>query len=166
MIPQLYLLLAIASILPPELTSSTRFFLIVIILALVGWAGIARVIRGMVLAIKNQEYVQAARALGASDSRIIWRHILPGASTYIIVRATLAIPFFILMESGLSFLGLGIQEPSASWGNMLSAAQSVTKIVSFPWMLIPGLMIFIAVLCFNLLGDGLRDALDPKASKD
>ena len=166
MIPQLYLLLAIASILPPELTSSTRFFLIVIILALVGWAGIARVIRGMVLAIKNEEYVQAARALGASDSRIIWRHILPGASTYIIVRATLAIPFYILMESGLSFLGLGIQEPSASWGNMLSAAQSVTKIVSFPWMLIPGLMIFIAVLCFNLLGDGLRDALDPKASKD
>lgn len=165
-IPQFYLLLALAAIMPMDWPSSARFVLIITILSIIGWAGLSRVVRGMVLSIRNEEYVHAAKAMGSSDFRIIRKHILPGTTTYIIVQATLAIPGYILMESGLSFLGLGIQEPSASWGNMLTAAQSVTKIVNYPWMLIPGFMIFIAVLSYNLLGDGLRDALDPKFSEE
>lgn len=162
-IPGFYLLLALAAVLPLNISSALRFFLIISILAFRGWAGMARVIRGMVLAVRNEEYILAARAIGANDKRIIINHVLPSTTTYVIVRATLAIPAYIIMESGLSFLGLGIQEPSASWGNMLSAAQNITKITGFPWLLIPGFMIFIAVLSYNLLGDGLRDALDPKA---
>ena len=164
-IPSFYLLLALAAILPVEMSSTIRFFLIILILSFIGWAGMARVIRGLVLSIKEEDYITAAKAIGASDLRIITKHILPRTSTYVIVRATLAIPSYIIMESALSFIGLGIQQPEASWGNMLSAAQSVTKMTSFPWLLIPGLMIFIAVLSFNLLGDGLRDALDPKSQQ-
>ena len=162
-IPSFYLLLALAAVLPVEMSSTLRFFLIILILSFIGWAGMARVIRGMVLSIKEEDYITAAKAIGASDGRIIMKHILPRTSTYVIVRATLAIPGYIIMESALSFIGLGIQQPEASWGNMLSAAQSITKLTSFPWLLLPGVMIFIAVLSFNLLGDGLRDALDPKS---
>nr|WP_275579381.1 ABC transporter permease [Halanaerobacter jeridensis] len=165
-IPSFYLLLALAAVLPIEMSSTLRFFLIIIILSFIGWAGMARVIRGLVLSIKEEDYITAAKAIGASDWRIITKHILPRTSTYVIVRATLAIPSYIIMESALSFIGLGIQQPEASWGNMLSAAQSVTKMTSFPWLLLPGVMIFIAVLSFNLLGDGLRDALDPKSVED
>ena len=164
-IPGFYLLLALAAVLPLDISSTMRFFLIISILAFRGWAGMSRVIRGMVLSVRNEEYVLAARAIGAKDKRIIVNHVLPSTTTYVIVRATLAIPGYIIMESGLSFLGLGIQEPNASWGNMLSAAQNVTKITGFPWLLIPGFMIVIAVLSYNLLGDGLRDALDPKATE-
>ena len=162
-IPSFYLLLALAAVLPVEMSSTLRFFLIIIILSFIGWAGMARVIRGMVLSIKEEDYITAAKAIGANDFRIIVKHILPRTSTYVIVRATLAIPGYIIMESALSFIGLGIQQPEASWGNMLSAAQSVTKMTSFPWLLMPGVLIFVVVLSFNLLGDGLRDALDPKA---
>lgn len=161
-IPSFYLLLALAAVLPLDISSAFRFFLIVTILAFQGWAGMARVIRGMVLAVKNEDYVLAARAIGAADKKIIIKHILPSTSTFVIIRATVAIPSYIIMESGLSFLGLGIQEPAASWGNMLSSAQNITKITDFPWLLIPGFLIFITVLNYNLLGDGLRDALDPK----
>lgn len=161
-IPVFYLLLALAGVLPLELSSTFRFFLITVILSFIGWAGLARVIRGIVLSVKENEFVMAAKAMGASDMRIIWKHILPSTTTYVIVSATLSIPGYILMESGLSFLGLGIQEPNASWGNMLNAAQSITKIIRFPWVLLPGVMIFITVLSYNLLGDGLRDVLDPK----
>ncbi len=165
-IPGFYLLLALAAVLPLDVSSTFRFFLIVTILSFIGWAGMSRVIRGMVLSVRNEEYILAAEAIGAKDKRIILKHILPSTTTYVIVRATVAIPGYIIMESGLSFLGLGIQEPNASWGNMLTAAQNVTKITGFPWLLIPGFMIFIAVLSYNLLGDGLRDALDPKSSED
>ncbi len=161
-IPSFYLLLALAAVLPLDLSSSFRFFLIISILAFQGWAGMARVIRGMVLSVKNEEYVLAAKSIGADDKRIILKHILPTTATYVIIRATVAIPGYIIMESGLSFIGLGIQEPSASWGNMLSSAQNITKISDFPWLLLPGFFIFITVLSYNILGDGLRDALDPK----
>ena len=161
-IPSFYLLLALAAVLPLDLSSAFRFFLIVSILAFQGWAGMARVIRGMVLSVKSEDYIAAAKAVGADDKRIILKHILPSTATYVIIRATVAIPGYIIMESGLSFIGLGIQEPSASWGNMLSAAQNITKISDFPWLLLPGLFIFITVLSYNILGDGLRDALDPK----
>ncbi len=163
-IPGFYLLLALAAVMPIDMPSQMRFFFIITILAFRGWAGMARVIRGMVLSAKNEEYVQAARAIGASDKRIIIKHVLPVTTTYVIVSATVAVPGYIILESGLSFIGLGIQEPAASWGNMLSAAMNVTAITGFPWMLIPGFMIFIACLSYNLLGDGLRDALDPKST--
>ena len=162
-IPSFYLLIILAAILPSGMTSSQRFLLITIILALIGWAGFSRVVRGMVLSIKTQDYVKAARSIGASRARIILKHILPQTSSYVIIAITLSIPGYILAESGLSFLGLGIQQPDASWGNMLKEAQEFTNIMYRPWLLTPGFLIFVAVLSFNLIGDTIRDILDPKS---
>ena len=162
-IPSFYLLIILASILPSGMTSIQRFMLIVVILALIGWAGFARVVRGMVLSVKNQEYVQAAKSIGASNLRIITKHILPQTTSFVIVAMTLSVPSYILSESGLSFLGLGIQQPDASWGNMLKEAQEYTNIIYRPWLLTPGFLIFVAVLAFNLIGDTIRDILDPKS---
>ena len=164
-IPSFYLLIILASILPSGMTSVQRFMLIVIILALIGWAGFARVVRGMVLSVKNQEFVQAAKSIGASRLRIIIKHILPQTTSFVIVAMTLSVPSYILSESGLSFLGLGIQQPDASWGNMLKEAQEYTNIIYRPWLLTPGFLIFIAVLAFNVIGDTIRDVLDPKSNK-
>ncbi|MCM1265547.1 MAG: ABC transporter permease [Candidatus Gastranaerophilales bacterium] len=161
-IPSFYLLIILASVLPANMTSIQRFTLIVIILALIGWAGFARVVRGMVLSIKKEEFVQAAETIGASKLRVIIRHILPQTTSYVIIAMTLSVPSYILSESGLSFLGLGIQQPDASWGNMLKEAQEYINILYRPWLLTPGLLIFVAVLCFNLVGDTIRDILDPK----
>ena len=161
-IPSFYLLIILASILHANMTSAQRFTLIVVILALIGWAGFARVVRGMVLSIKNEEFVQASETIGASKMRIILRHILPQTTSYVIIAMTLSVPSYILSESGLSFLGLGIQQPDASWGNMLKEAQEYINILYRPWLLTPGLLIFIAVLCFNLIGDTVRDILDPR----
>ena len=161
-IPSFYLLIILASILPANMTSIQRFALIVVILALIGWAGFARVVRGMVLSIKNEEFVQAAETIGASKLRVIIKHILPQTTSYVIIAMTLSVPSYILSESGLSFLGLGIQQPDASWGNMLKEAQEYINILYRPWLLTPGLLIFVAVLCFNLVGDTIRDILDPK----
>ena len=160
-IPGFYLLIILASILPANMTSAMRFTLIVVILALIGWAGFSRVVRGMVLSVKKQEYITAAEAIGASNSRIIIKHILPQTLSYVIVAMTLSVPSYILSESGLSFLGLGIQQPDASWGNMLKEAQEFINIVSRPWLLAPGVLIFLAVLSFNVIGDTIRDILDP-----
>ena len=162
-IPSFYLLIILASILPSGMTSTQRFMLIVLILALIGWAGFARVVRGMVLSIKNQEYVQAAQSIGASKLRIITKHILPQTTSFVIVAMTLSVPSYILSESGLSFLGLGIQQPDASWGNMLKEAQEFTNILYRPWLLTPGFLIFVSVLAFNVIGDNIRDILDPKS---
>ena len=164
-IPSFYLLIILASILPSGMTSVQRFMLIVVILALIGWASFARVVRGMVLSIKNREYVQAAKSIGASRLRIIVKHILPQTTSFVIVAMTLSVPSYILSESGLSFLGLGIQQPDASWGNMLKEAQEYTNIIYRPWLLTPGFLIFIAVLAFNLIGDTIRDVLDPKSKQ-
>lgn len=162
-IPSFYLLIILAAILPSNMTSIQRFILITVILALIGWAGFARVVRGMVLSIKTQEFVQAAQAIGASRLRIIIKHILPQTTSYVIVAMTLSVPSYILAESGLSFLGLGIQQPDASWGNMLKEAQEYINILYRPWLLTPGFLIFVAVLSFNLIGDTIRDVLDPKS---
>ncbi len=162
-IPSFYLLIILASILPAGMTSTQRFLLIVIILALIGWAGFARVVRGMVLSIKSREYVQAAKSIGASDLRIILKHILPQTTSFVIVAMTLSVPSYILSESGLSFLGLGIQQPDASWGNMLKEAQEFTNILYRPWLLTPGFLIFVSVLAFNVIGDTIRDVLDPQS---
>lgn len=162
-IPSFYLLIILASILPAGMTSVQRFALIIVILAFIGWAGFARVIRGMVLSLKEQEFVTAAVASGASGMRIILKHILPQTFSYVIIAITLSIPSYILSESGLSFLGLGIQQPDASWGNMLKEAQDFANITSRPWLLAPGFLIFVAVLAFNLIGDTIRDVVDPKS---
>ena len=151
-IPSFYLLIILASILPAGMTSVQRFILIVVILAMIGWAGFARVVRGMVLSIKNQEFVQAAKSIGASRLRIIVKHILPQTASFVIVAMTLSVPSYILSESGLSFLGLGIQQPDASWGNMLKEAQEYTNIIYRPWLLTPEFSIFIRVLMAVLLG--------------
>ena len=164
-IPSFYLLIILAAILPAGMTSVMRFGLIVVILALIGWAGFARVVRGMVLSIKNEDFVSAAKTIGASPMRIILKHVLPQTTSYIIIAMTLSVPSYILSESGLSFLGLGIQQPDASWGNMLKEAQEFTNLIYRPWLLAPGGLIFIAVLSFNVLGDTIRDILDPKGRK-
>ena len=164
--PGFYLMLALRAVFPITLSSVQVYFLIVIILSFIGWAGLARVIRGMVLSIREQDFVTAAKSYGAAPLRIIIKHILPNTYSYLLISATLAIPGYILGESALSLLGLGIQEPYASWGNMLSAARNVSAIASYPWILAPGIAIFIAILAFNLLGDALRDALDPKLRKN
>ena len=161
-LPSLYFILILRQAFGTGMSSIHIYFIIVIILAFIGWASEARVIRGMVMSIKEQEYVIAARAMGFSNSRIIIRHILPNTFSFVIVTATLSVPFFILSEVALSFLGVGIQQPEASWGNMLVAAQNNRFLIDFPWVLIPGVFIFLAVMSWNFLGDGLRDAADPR----
>ncbi|MCR4880585.1 MAG: ABC transporter permease [bacterium] len=162
-IPSFYLLIILAALLPANMTSTQRFALIIVILAFIGWAGFARVVRGMVLSIKNQEFVESAKSIGASSFRIITKHILPQTMSYVLVAITLSVPGYILGESGLSFLGLGIQQPDASWGNMLKEAQEYTNILYRPWLLTPGYLIFVTILSFNLIGDTIRDVLDPKS---
>lgn len=162
-VPDFYLLLALAAVLPPTLSPVLVFLLIIVILSLVGFASMARIIRGMVLSVREREYVEAARALGVSDWKIILRHVIPSTFTFAIVSATLSIPGYILAESGLSFLGLGVRDPLPSWGNMLSAAQDLNSLEQRTWLLVPGAAIFLTTLAFNFLGDGLRDALDPKS---
>jgi peptide/nickel transport system permease protein len=163
-IPTYFLLVSLAAILPPGLSSAERFTMVILILAFIGWAGLSRVIRGMVLSIKNQEFVEAARAVGVSPLQTIVKHILPQTASYVLVAITLNIPGYILAESGLSFLGLGIQQPDASWGNMLKEAQDIGNLMTRPEMMMPGFLIFLAVLAFNVIGDALRDILDPKST--
>ena len=161
-VPSLYFILILRQMFGSGMSKMQLYLIIVVILAFIDSAAEARVIRGMVLSLKQQEYVLAARALGFTDARIIIRHILPNTLSFVIVTATLSVPFYILGEVALSFLGVGIQEPEASWGNMLSAAQNPRYLSDFPWMLAPGVFIFIAVMAWNFLGDGLRDATDPR----
>jgi peptide/nickel transport system permease protein len=162
-IPSFYLLIALAAILPAGMSASQRFALITVILSVIGWASLARVIRGMVLSIRGEEFVDAARAAGMSEFLTIVKHVVPQTMTFIIISATLQVPSFILSESGLSFIGLGIQQPDASWGNMLKAAlDNVNDLLNQPWLIAPGIAIFITILCFNTLGDVLRDVLDPR----
>ncbi len=163
MFPFFYLMLALRAAFPPNLSSVQVYLLIVVILSLIGWASLARIIRGMVLSIKEEEYVLAARSLGLSSYRIITRHILPSTLSYTTTALTLSVPGYILGESALSLLGLGIQEPHASWGNMLSVTIGNLRILTgAPWMLIPGFFIFLTVISFNFLGDGIRKVADPR----
>lgn len=165
MIPGFYLLLALRSSFT-YLNSVQMYIAIVFILSFIGWASLARVIRGMVLSLREREYVQAAKVLGVSNIKIILRHILPHTMAYTIVSICLSIPSYILGEAGLSILGLGIQDPWPSWGNLLSEALNIAHIQFHPWILIPGIFIFLTVMAYNLLGDGLRDALDPFARQE
>lgn len=163
-VPGLYLLLALRSALAPHFQSTQMYLVIVIILSFIGWAGTARIIRGMSLSLRNRPFVLAAENLGQSVPGILTKHLLPNLTSYLLVAATLSIPGYILGEAALSFLGLGIEEPGASWGLMLKQAQDDMKVLmlNFWWMLTPGFAIFVTVVAFNLLGDALRDIVDPK----
>ena len=161
-VPALYLILALRASFPSNVPSDRMYLIIVVILAFIGWASLARIVRGIVLSLREFEYVNAARALGAGTMRILFRHILPNTLSFLIVAATISVPGYILGEVTLSFLGIGIQEPQASWGNMLTEAQNIRVLTSFPWMLVPGFFIFVVVLAYNFLGDGLADALNPR----
>ncbi len=160
--PEFYLLLTLSAVLPTSVGCTTRFYMITLILAFLGWAGFSRIIRGIVLSLKQQEYVLAAKAAGLDDLHIIARHILPQTSSFVIVVATLGIPSAILGESALSFFGFGVREPCSSWGNLLTAASNLPTLILSPWLLFPGVFIILAVVAFNLFGDGLRDAMDPR----
>ncbi|MGQ9836766.1 MAG: ABC transporter permease [Cyanobacteriota bacterium] len=168
-IPTLYLLVSLAAVLQRNpltgvpFSNAERFLVIVVIVSFVGWAGLARVIRGQVLSLRERDFVQASRVAGAGSLYLMVRHILPQTATYVVISATLAVPGYIVAESVLSLIGLGIQQPDASWGNMLSLATNASVIVLQPWLVLaPTLMIVLTSLSFNLLGDGLRDALDPR----
>lgn len=159
--PALPLWMALAAVIPITWDQSLIFVTMASIFALLGWTGLARQIRGAVLALRETDFVLAAKEMGASDRRIIFRHLLPNCLSHIIVVMTLTIPAIILSESFLSFLGIGIQEPFVSWGTMMREAQSLQTLGSNPWLMWPALFIVIAVVGFNFLGDGLRDAVDP-----
>lgn len=161
--PGFYLLLALRAIVPASFTSVQVYLAIIVILSFIGWASLARVIRGMCLSLKEREYVLAAKTMGFSDLTIITRHILPHTLSYSLIAVMLSIPGYILAESSLSLIGLGIQDPYASWGNLLAEGMGVVKIKFAPWILLPGFLIFVTVMCFNIVGDALRDVLDPKS---
>jgi peptide/nickel transport system permease protein len=160
-IPTLPLWMALSAAVPPDWPTLRVYFGITIILATIGWTGLARVVRGKLLEIRSEDYVMAAHLSGTSEWRIIWRHMLPGMTSYFIVRLTLAIPRMILGETSLSFLGLGLRPPVVSWGVLLQAAQNVQTLYLHKWILTPAIFVVITVLSFNGLGDGLRDAADP-----
>lgn len=160
-IPKLALLLALSAALPPELPPTARFWGLALALAIVSWAPLARVIRGQFLSYREEEFVLAARASGSGSGRILFRHILPNTSSYLIVAATLTAPTLIILESVLSFFNFGIQEPLISWGMLLQEAQSVFQLQFHPWLLLPAACLVLVVLAFNFVGDALRDALDP-----
>lgn len=164
-LPSLYLILVLRQSFGDKLSSTQLYLIIILILSFIGWASIARVIRGMVLSLKEQEYVIAAQALGFSRIWIVLKHILPNTLSFVIVTATLSVPFYILGEVALSFLGVGVQEPEASWGNMLQAAQNLRYLNDYWWILTPGIFIFLAVMAWNVFGDGLRDAADPRTQR-
>ncbi len=168
-VPSLYLLVSLAAILQVNpltnvpFSNSERFIIIILITSLISWAGLARVIRGQVLSLRERDFVQAARVAGGKAGYLMVRHIVPQTATYVVISATLAIPGFIAAESVLSLIGLGIQQPDPSWGNMLSLATNASIIVLYPHLVIaPTVLVILSSLCFNLLGDGLRDALDPR----
>ena len=160
-LPTIPVWLALAAALPPTWPISLRYFVITLIVSLVGWTELARVVRGRFLSLKNDDFVIAARLDNASEARIIFRHMLPSLTSHIIASLTLAIPLMIIAETSLSFLGLGLMPPAISWGVLLKEAQDVRSIVLGPWLFFPGLAVVIAVMAFNFLGDGLRDAADP-----
>ncbi len=160
-LPSFYFLLALAAIIPSGMSTVATFFMIVAIMAFISWAGFARVIRGMAASVRSAPFVEAGRALGGSRRRLLGRHVIPSLLGFAAVNASLSIPGYILGESALSLLGLGIQEPASSWGNLLSQAMDPQNIEHYPWVLIPGLFISVAVMSFNFLGDYLRDRLDP-----
>jgi peptide/nickel transport system permease protein len=160
-IPQIPLWMALSAAIPREWTGIQKFLAIIIVLSFVGWTGLARVVRGKLISLREEDYVMAAHISSAKPMQIIVRHLLPGVTSFLVVSITLAIPGMILGETTLSFLGLGITAPDVSWGSLLQDAQDVNVIANYPWLLAPVGFIMLAVVLFNFVGDGLRDAADP-----
>ena len=160
-LPTIPIWLAMTAALPQDWPPQKVFFAITIILALIGWTTLGREIRGRFLSLREEDFVLAADLAGCSRSRIILRHMLPAMTSHLIATSTLAIPVLIISETSLSYLGLGIRPPAISWGVLLQEAQNIQTVANAPWLLIPGLFVIVAVLAFNLVGDGLRDAADP-----
>jgi len=159
--PDIPLFMALAAAIPVTWSPILVYFMLTLILVFIRWGGLARQVRGLILSLREREYVLAAKSAGASDWRIMFRHLLPGTMSHVIVIATLMIPGMILSETALSWLGLGLRPPLTSWGVLLQEVSAVRVIRFAPWMLIPVPFIILAVLAFNMLGDGLRDAMDP-----
>lgn len=162
--PAVPLYLALIAVLPPTASPTMVFIMLVVILSCLQWAFIARQVRGQVMALRNLDYIRAAKSVGANDMRIVLRHILPNITSNVVVLATMMFPTVVLTESFFSFLSVGIKAPMISWGSLLNAAGQYQTIGSYPWLLAPVGFILIAVLGFNALGDGLRDAVDPYSS--
>ena len=161
--PQIPLWLALAAALPPQWPPLYVYFGITVILSLVGWTGLAREVRGRFIQLREEDFILAARLAGSSQSRIIWRHMVPSFLSHIIAVTTLRIPGMILAETALSFLGLGLRPPVISWGVLLQDAQNVQTVAIYPWLLYPAIGVVVVILAFNFMGDGLRDAADPYA---
>lgn len=166
-LPFLPLVITISAILiGVDITSTQKMYLVMVLIGLLSWPSLARMVRGQILSLKEQEFMLATKALGISDAAKIARHLIPNTFAYIIVTATLSMASAILTEASLSFLGLGVQPPIPTWGNMMELAKKVTVIKSQPWLwLPPGIMTMLTVVSINLLGEGLRDAFDPKGIK-
>jgi len=162
-IPTIPLWMSLSAALPKDWPVIKLYFAITIILSIIGWTGLARVVRGKLLALREEDFTMAARLAGASEWRIITRHLLPSFTSHLIVSITLSIPNMILGETALSFLGLGMQPPAVSWGVLLQDAQNIAAVALYPWKLLPSVFVILTVLAFNFLGDGLRDAADPYA---
>jgi peptide/nickel transport system permease protein len=160
-VPTIPIWLALSAALPRDWTPTQVFFAITVILSLVGWTTLGREVRGRFLALREEDFVLAAKLAGCSQLRIILRHMVPTFLSHIIATSSLAIPLIIISETSLSFLGLGVRPPAISWGVLLQEAQNIQTLALAPWLLIPGLVVIVAVLAFNLVGDGLRDASDP-----
>ena len=163
--PDIPLFMALAAAIPPFWPALTSYFMLTIILSFVRWGGLARQVRGLILSLREREYALAAKSAGASDARVMFRHLMPGTMSHVIVIATLAIPGMILAETALSWLGLGIRAPLTSWGVLLQDAASVRAIHNTPWELCTVPFILVTILAYNMLGDGLRDALDPYGTR-
>lgn len=159
--PTIPLWMALSAAVPPQWSPLKVYFGIVVILSLIGWTGLARVVRGKLLASREEDFAMAAKIAGCKNMRIISRHLLPSFLSYIIVSLTLSVPAMILAETSLSFLGLGLRAPITSWGVLLKETQNVRSIALYPWLMLPVISVIITVLTFNFLGDGLRDAADP-----
>ena len=164
-VPDLPLWMALAAVLPPDWSSLKVYFAITIILSIVGWTGLARVVRSKLLSVRTEDFVMAARVGGAGSLPIIVRHLIPSFLSFVIVALTMAVPHMILAETALSFLGLGLRPPVVSWGVLLSDAQNIHAIGLAPWLLLPGLFVVSTVLAFSFVGDGLRDAADPYSTE-
>ncbi len=162
-IPQIPLWMALAGAVPRDWPVIRTYFAITLILSIVGWGGLARTVRGKLLSLREEDYVMAARVYGASPRRLIFRYLLPNFMSYLLVNVTISIPSMILGETSLSFLGLGIQPPAISWGALPRDVQQLAVVAQRPWQMVPGAFVVVAVLMFNFIGDGLRDAADPYA---
>ncbi|MDM9620319.1 peptide ABC transporter permease [Rhizobium sp. AC44/96] len=160
-LPSLPLWMALAAVMPVTWSPIVIYFGITVILGIIDWTGLARAVRSKLLALREEDYVQAAQLMGASTARVIGRHLVPGFMSHLIASATISIPGMILGETALSFLGLGLRPPITSWGILLTEAKSVSVIAFYPWLLFPIIPVVLVILAFNFLGDGLRDAADP-----